>query len=305
MELSSIIFVQVMIIFMLLALGFVLTRIKVVTDAGLKQITDILLYTVTPCLLVNAYQKDFSQELASGLLWGFGFALIIHVVAITISTLCFPREDTKRYRVSIFGSVYSNCGYMAIPLLTASLGSDGVFFGSAYLAVFTVLYWTHGICVYRGDTKELSVKKLIKNPGLIGTAVALFMFLTGIKLPYVLRESVRYVSDLNTPLAMIVMGSYLAKTDFKKALTSVSVYLVSALRLLVIPVICVGIARLLPIPDMVAKSLLITAACPTAAVATLLAGKYNLDASYSAETVAISTLLSILTIPLVLMLYQM
>ena len=130
------------------------------------------------------------------------------------------------------------------------------------------------------------------------------MFLTRIKLPYVLGESVKHIANLNTPLAMIVMGSYLANTDFKKALKNKGVYLVSLLRLVIIPVICVGIARILPIPDIVAKSLLITAACPTAAVATLLAGKYELDASYSAETVAISTLMSIATIPLVIMLYQ-
>jgi len=305
MELSSIVFVQVMIVFVLLALGYVLSKSGMVKDSGLKQITDILLYVVTPCLLVNAYQKDFSKELISGLVIGFGFAIIIHLVGIVISTIIFRKEDSKRYRVSIFSSVYSNCGYMAIPLLSAALGSDGVFYGSAYLTVFTILYWTHGICVYRGDFKELSFKKIIKNPGIIGVSVALIMFVSRIKLPYVLGEALGHLAGLNTPLAMIVMGSYLAKTDFKKALSSVGVYMVSALRLLVIPVICVFLARLLPIPEVVARALLISSACPVAAVGTLLAGKYDLDASYSAETVAVSTLLSIITIPIVLMLYQL
>ena len=305
MELASIIFVQVVIIFILLGLGFGVTKAGMVKDSGLKQITDILLYVVTPCLLINSYQKEFSKELVSGLLIAGGFSLIIHLVAILISHLVFKKEETKKYRVSIFASVYSNCGYMAIPLLSAALGSDGVFYGSAYLAVFTALYWTHGICVYRGDKKELSINKIIKNPGIIGVTVALIFFVTGIKLPYVISESLGYISGLNTPLAMIVMGSYLAKTDFKKALSSVSVYLVCLLRLVVIPVICVFIARLLPMPQAVASATLITAACPTAAVSTLLAGKYNLDAGYSAETVAVSTILSVLTIPLVIMLYQM
>lgn len=303
MELSSIIFVQVMIIFVLLALGFLLTRKGMLKDAGLKQITDVLLYVVTPCLLINAYQKEFSVELISGLLIGAVFSLVIQVIGIILATVSFKKEPTKKYRVSIFGAVYSNCGYMAIPLLSASLGSDGVFYGSAYLAVFTILYWTHGICVYRGDTKELSIKKIIKNPGIIGVTVALLLFATRIKLPYVISESLGHISNLNTPLAMLVMGSYLAKTDFKKALSSVSVYGVCALRLVIIPVIAVLLAKVLPIPELVAKSILITAACPTAAVATLLAGKYDLDASYSAETVAVSTLMSIVTIPLVMMLY--
>ena len=131
MELSSIVFLQVMIIFVLLALGFTLSKIGMVKDSGLKQITDVLLYVVTPCLIVNAYQKEFSKELISGLLIGFVFSLIIHIVGIVISTLCFPKGKFKTYRESIFGAVFSNCGYMAIPLLTAALGSDGVFYGSA------------------------------------------------------------------------------------------------------------------------------------------------------------------------------
>ena len=102
---------------------------------------------------------------------------------------------------------------------------------------------------------------------------------------------------------MIVMGSYLAKTDFKKALSTMSVYAVTLLRLIIIPVIAVFLAKILAVPDVVAKSVLITAACPTAAVSTLLAARYDLDASYSAELVAVSTVLSIVTIPIVLMLY--
>lgn len=303
MELSTIVFTQVLIIFVLLMLGVVLTKIGMIKDSGLKQITDILLYVVTPCLVVNAYQKEFSQELASGLLASFVFSIIFHIVSILISTVCFRKEETKRYRVSIFSSVYSNCGYMAIPLLTAALGSDGVFYGSAYLAVFTIFYWTHGICVYKGDMSELSFKKLLKNPGLIGTVVALLLFVFGIKLPSVVGESIKHISNLNTPLAMLVMGAYLAKTDFKKALTNLSVYIVSILRLIALPVVAVLLIKVMGLSDIVAKSVLITAACPTAAVTTLLAAKYDLDASYSAEIVAVSTVFSIITIPLVLMLF--
>ena len=303
MELSAIVFTQVLIIFVLLFLGVVLTKIGMIKDSGLKQITDVLLYVVTPCLIVNAYQKEFSPELASGLAASFVFSVIFHIVSILICTICFRKEESNRYRVSIFSSVYSNCGYMAIPLLTAALGSDGVFYGSAYLAVFTIFYWTHGICVYKGDMSELSVKKLLKNPGLIGTFVALLLFVLGIKLPYVVGESVKHISNLNTPLAMIVMGAYLAKTDFKKALTNLSVYIVSILRLVVLPVAAVLLIKVMGLTDIVAKSVLITAACPTAAVTTLLAAKYDLDASYSAEIVAVSTVFSIITIPLVIMLF--
>lgn len=303
MELSGIVFVQVLIIFILMAVGFVLAKAGFINEKGTRQMTDILLMVVAPCVLINAYQKDFSPELVKGLLWAALFSLIIHIVGIVLSMLIFKKEETLRYRVNIFASVYSNCGFMAIPLLSSAMGADGVFYGSAYFAVFTILYWTHGICLYDGSTRELSAKKIITNPGIIGTVIAIILFISGIKLPYVLKECVTYLAGVNTPLAMIVMGAYLTRVDFKKALKNASLYGVTVMRLLVIPIISVLLARILPIESVVAKAVLISAACPTASVSALLAGKYNLDSAYATEIVSVTTIISIITIPLILLLY--
>lgn len=303
MELSRIVFIQVLIIFVLMGVGFVCSKAKLIDEKGTRQMTDVLLMIVMPCVLIKAYQKEFSPELIMGLLLAAFFALIIHVVGIVISTLIFKKEESLKYRVSIFSSVYSNCGFMAIPLLSAAVGSDGVFYGSAYLAVFTILNWTHGICLYSGSLKEISIKRILKNPGIIGTVIAIILFVTGIRLPYVINESVSYIAGLNTPLAMIVTGAYLTKVDFKKALKNASIYGVSLLRLVVIPIIAVIIARLAGIEPLIAKSVLIAAACPTAAAAALFATKYNLDSTYAAEAVSVTTILSVITIPLVLLLF--
>lgn len=303
MELSRIVFVQVLIIFVLMAVGFVCSKARLINEKGTRQMTDVLLLIVMPCVLIKAYQKEFSKELIFGLLMSALFALVIHIIGIVISTLIFKKEESLRYRINIFSSVYSNCGFMAIPLLNAAVGTDGVFYGSAYLAVFTILNWTHGICLYSGSLKEISVKKIITNPGIIGTTIAIISFVMGIKLPYVLEESVSYLAGLNTPLAMIVTGAYLTRVDFKKALKNVSIYLVSLLRLVVVPIIAVVVAKIINIDALIAKSVLISAACPTAAIAALFATKYELDSTYAAEVVSITTILSVVTIPLVLMLF--
>ncbi len=302
MELSGVVFLQVVIIFILMAMGFVLAKANVLKTGGIKQMTDILLYLVTPCVLINAYQKELSMELLTGLLMSAVFTVVIHVIAIVIATLVFRPEETKRYRVSIFAAVYSNCGFMAIPLLSAAMGGDGVFYGSAYLAIFTILYWTHGICVYTNSLKEISIKGIITNPGIIGTVLALVLFAFGIKLPYVVKESVSYMAGLNTPVAMMLMGANLTRVDFKKAFSNLSLYGVSAIRLIAVPLIAVALAKLLPVDMQVARAVVISASCPTAAVASLMAGKYDLDAVYATEIVSVTTLFSIVTIPLVLML---
>ncbi len=303
MELAGTVFIQVVIMSILIFVGFILAKAKIIDEKGAGQMTDILLKIVMPCVLINAYQKDFSLESAGGLLIAALFAVIIHVVSILLVTLIFKKEESLRYRVSIFASVYSNCGFMAIPLLSAAMGDDGVFYGSAYLAVFTLCYWTHGICVYGGSVKEISIKNIIKNPGIIGTVIALILFVFNIRLPYVFGESVKYFAGLNTPLAMVVMGTYLTKVSFKAAIKNKGLYIVSLLRLIIIPIIVVLMAKIFVVNDTIAKAILISAACPTAAIATLLASKYGLNTVCASEIVSITTILSIVTIPLILMLY--
>lgn len=303
MELSKIVFVQVLIVFILMAVGFILAKTEKLDEKGIKQLTDILLNIVTPCVLINAFQKEFDTQLLKNLGYAAFFSFVIIALSIVLCTVIFKKEPTLKYRVSIFGSVYSNCGFMAIPLLSAAMGEMGVFYGSAYLAVFTLLYWSHGIAMYAGSMSEISVKKIITNPGIIGTVIALLLFLFKITLPYPAGQAVSYLAAVNTPVAMIVMGYYIANVNIKSALKNKSVYFVTAMRLLIIPVITVLIAKMLKMDAVAAKSILISSSCPTAAVTTLLATRYKLDAGYASEVVALTTLLSVVTIPAILLLY--
>lgn len=302
MELSSIVAMQVAIVFILIAVGFVLKKAKMIDDNGSKQLTNILLFIVTPCVLIKSYQTEFRTDLAANILWAAFFTVIIHAVMIVISTLIFRKEPTKRYRINIFSAVYSNCGFMAIPLLSAVLPENGVIYGSAYLAIFNILYWTHGVCLYTGSRKSLSLKNAFLNPGVIGTILSLVLFVGRVELPRIIFEPVNYLAGLNTPLAMIVLGVYLANIDFKKTLKKISIYLVALLRLIVFPVIAIIISRVMRLDGDVAKAVLISAACPPATVATLFAAKFGLDAGYASEVVSVSTVLSIITIPMVMLL---
>lgn len=302
MELSKLLTEQVIIIFILIAIGFILKKTNKINDTSAKQLANILLSIVTPCVLINAYQKEFQPELAINLLFASLFTLLLHIIMIILSALIFRKEPSQHYKINIFTSIYSNCGFMAIPLLSAVLGSDGVFYGSAYLAVFNILYWTHGVATYTGGVKELSIKKVFLNPGVIGVSISLILFFFNITLPKIIIEPVKYMAGLNTPLAMVVLGTYLANINFKKTLKQLSIYGVSFLRLILFPIIGIIIAKLLKMDETAANAVLISTACPSAAVATLFAARFGLDAEYSSEIVSITTLFSIATIPLVMLL---
>ena len=302
MNLSLILLNQVTVVFILIAVGFILKKTKTVNEEGVKQLANILLLFVTPSVLITAYQRDFKPELALNLLIAVLFSIIIHIVMILISSIIYRKEPSNKYRINIFSSIYSNCGYMAVPLLSAVLGDTGVFYGSAYLAIFNILVWTHGVSVYSGSIKSLSLKKAFINPGVIGSLISLILFFFSIKLPPIILEPVKYMAGLNTPLAMLILGSYLANVDFKKTFKKLSIYGVFFLRLILFPTIAFFLARLMNLQSEVLAANLICAACPVATISTLFAARYDLDAGYSSEIVSISTLLSIITIPLVMLL---
>lgn len=302
MEISRILTIQVIIVFILIGVGFVLRKRNMIGTSTTKQLTDLLLFVVTPSVLINSYQKEFLPELAFKLFIAFLYAIVLHIIMIVICTLIFKKEETNKYRVNIFSAVYSNCGFMAIPLLSAVLGKDGVFFGSAYLAVFCIANWTHGVCVCSGSIKTMSIKKIILNPGVIGTVVGLILFVLQISLPTILIEPIKHLANLNTPLAMIILGVYLANVDFKKTFSKISIYLISFLRLIIFPIIAVFLAKIMHLDETVATALLITAACPVATSTPLFATRFDLDTEYASELVSVSTIFSIITIPLIMLL---
>ncbi len=302
MEIAGVVANQVIIMFLLIITGYVITKFKMFTKGGSKELSNLLMMVVTPCVLIKSYSKDFEPELAIGLLKCLVFSLAIHIVAIILANIIIKKKQDYRYRIERFLVVYSNCGFMAIPLLQAALGADGVFFGSAYLVVFTILSWSHGLFQFTGDKNSLSAVKIITTPGIVGVVIGMILFLTGWRLPGVLFSAVDYMSALNTPVAMVLLGVFLSDVNFKKAILNKKLYLISVLRLLFIPVISILIGRIFGLEDSIMTAVIITAACPCATASALFAAKYDMDAAYASEIVSINTLFSIFTIPLIMVL---
>ena len=302
MDLSIIVLQQVVIIVLLMLVGYIAKKTKIIGAEGVSQFTSFLMYFVTPCVLIEAYQKPFNVLGAKLLLVAFIMAILIHAVTIVFSNLVFRKKQSTDYRVNRFSVVYSNCGFMAIPLLSAALGSEGVFFGSAYLAVFSVLLWTHGIYTYTEDKSLLSFKKAVLNPGVLGTLVSITFFVCSIKLPDMIAQTVGFVANMNTPLSMIMLGTFFVGIKPLEILKNISFYIVVIIRLVLVPIIAILLLKLFGIDQAVVKALIISSACPVAGVTALWAGKFNLNAEYASQLVAITTVLSVISIPAVLLL---
>ena len=299
MNITPMVTQQVFIMLILIVLGFVLTKCKIITESGVKDMSSLLLNVVIPFVLVQAYQTECEPGIVKEIVFAFLLSALLHALYIIISTFVFKAEkNNEKRKVNIFTSVYSNCGFMGIPLLSATLGSKGVILGSAYLAVFTIFSWTHGLYLYGKDKKLISIKNLYKNAGIIGVTVALVLFFANIRITGVAKDIVGYVASLNTPMSMILLGTYLGRGSILKALKSVGMYASLAMRLLVLPLVTVFVFKLLSVDQFMGTSIILSAACPSAAVGAIFAERFNMDALYPSQIVSVSTIVSILTLPL-------
>lgn len=295
---------QVLVLFVLISVGFACGKKGILTDESSKKITDIVLFVVTPCVMVSAFQREFSMHLLGNILITAICAAATMIATIFISKLVFHDKNGARKKVLQFSAIFSNCGFMSLPMQKAVLGDDGWFYGSIYVAVFNIIVWSYGLLMMSGDKKQLSFKKLAFNPGIVGVLIALIIFVLRIELPYIIIEPVNFLAALNTPLPMLIIGFYLSQANLKKAFTDCGAYLAMALRLVVVPLLSFAVMYLLNVDRTILIACVIAGSAPTAATTTMFSAKYGRDVELSVSLVASTTVVSIITMPLIVALAQ-
>ena len=291
---------QVLVLFILVGMG-ALTRItKTMDETSIRGATALLLNFVTPCLLISTFQRDYSpDQLATvGLaaVIGFGF----HFLSMALAHLFVHDADGARESVLRYAVVFTNAGFMSLPLQKEVLVEDGVFCGAVIVGVFQILCWTYGIWLMGGKEAKIPLAKMAFNPGIVGIAVALAFFIFGVRLPPALARPCHLMGELNTPLAMVVIGYHLAGARLCGVFRDGKALFAMALRLLISPLLFVAAMALFGHWDhtlLVAAT--IAASAPTAALATVLAVQYRRDVVLSVELVALTTLVSVVTMPLI------
>lgn len=296
---------QVVVLFLLIGVGALCAKTGIIKEVAIKSCSDLVLIVVTPCVIIQSFQRPFDAAMLKGLGLACLIALSIHIVTILLAHLLLHDPVAARERVLRVGAVLSNAGFMSLPLQNALLGEDGVFYGAAYVAIFNLILWSYGLVEMSGSRQNLSPRKLILNPGVLSLAIGLMLFLARITLPTVLASPMGHLAALNTPLPMLIIGFYLADTDLKAALRDWRSYAAHPgcgcwwCRL---PrwafCICAGYAAPLLV------SMIIAASAPVAASTTMFATKYDCDTGLSVNLVSLSTLLSLITMPLIVALAQ-
>ncbi len=297
---------QVLLMLILVVAGVVSFKTHIVTAEGGKHLSNLLVLLVNPVVIFVSYQRDFSPELLTGLLQAFLLSLLGFGIAMAVAYLCLRKNGKYDAAIERFSVIYSNCGFMGIPLVMAMLGTEGVFYLTAVMTAFNLLVWTHGLFLFTGS-ESFSARGLMRalcSPSILAVPVGLLCFLLQWRVPGVLYEALEYVSNMNTPLAMLIAGATVAQTNLLRALTRGRVYYVTFLKLLLAPALIVLALSLFPVPQIVSLTVAVAMASPTATMATLFAIRYDRNAVYASELFAVTTILSALSLPLIVLLAE-
>ena len=286
---------QILQMFLLAGLGYALFKTKKITQDGAKALGNILIYLALPSVIINGFLIDRTPEHITGMLYSAIGAAVLLLISILVSRFVFKKDA-----IAAFAGAFSNPGFFGIPLIIASVGQHAVFYVACFVAFLNIGQWTYGVSILTGQPirQGFQLKKLIKAPFIIAILIGLTLFFTQLPLPAVVSGVLSSVASLNTPLAMFTVGIYLAQTSIPGMVRRKSLYVVSFVRLLAVPLISLLLLSLLPqsLSDM-KMALLLAIACPVGSNVAVYAQLHGKDYGYAVETVVISTLLSALTIP--------
>lgn len=299
------VFTQVLILAIIVVIGFLGDRRGFFTEKTARGCNDLLFYIITPALIINSFSTiEFTKENASGFLTECLCCAVFHVLAIAVSLFVFNKGERDKNVVFKYATVYANMGYMGIPLSQAVMetvtgnGEIGVFYCSAAMVVFNIFSFTHGVTLMSNSGEKLSVKKLFLNPGVIGILIGAPIFLLGINLPEIIKIPLTHVGNMNTPLAMILFGTYLSKSDFKSMFKQGNIYITAILKLVVLPLVAIFGFYLFGVRGnlLIVASVFVSA--PTATNTSMFAAKFGKDTTLASQVTGLVSILAIITMPL-------
>lgn len=290
---------------LILLMGVGLVRSKVLKPEDSRVLSTMALYLIMPCLTLSAFSVDYSPAVLGGLAITFVTALVAELLMIAV--VSGLRKVLKLSPVEQASSIYSNAGNLIIPIVSSVLGPQYVIYTMSYGSVQQVLFWSHLRQLMTGE-KKILFRKILLNPNMIAVIVGLSMFLSRLRFPPLLADAISSMGNTIGPLSMIISGMLLGGMDLKKILSYRRVWLVAAIRLLLMPMMVLLLIRISGVTGLIAdgKTLLmitvLASAAPCAATVTQMSQVYGQDADYASACNVVTTLLCVLTMPLIILL---
>lgn len=291
---------QVLILYLIAGIGFVTDKVGLFKKADAKRLIDLLFNVILPIAVIHTFMTmEYSREHVKGILIAFVCAFATHLFGAGVALLTFKKRSLKEQGIYHYAIILSNAAFLALPLAKSVIGDEGIFYCSVYVAVFNMVAFTLGIYEISGHEAKIDLKKLVLNPGSISVLIGLPLYFLQLDIPYFISYPMELVGNCNSPLAMIVFGTFLANSSFKNMFAKKEIYFVSFLRLVLIPLCMLGIFYVCGVRGSLLVAMIISASAPTATNTAMYAAKYENDTALGSEIAAQSSVLSIITMPVV------
>lgn len=307
MEISLILAEEITKLFIIMAMGWALVRARVLKTEDSRVISAIIVYLVAPCIIISSFQIEHSRQVVDGLVFSFAAAVFIHALFLLLAAV-FGRalrlDAAEKLTV-----VYTNAGILVLPLVQAMLGGEYLVYSCAFIVVQLILLWTHCRCVLSGSA-GIGWRKILFNLNVISIFIGGAMFLLGVRLPEIADGTLKMTGSMIGPLGMLLAGMVIADVPVRRIFGDRRRYLASALRLVAAPVILLlafkicGAAQMIPDGKNILLVVYLAGVTPACATVTSMAQLYGDIGDRTGVLYVLTTLLSIVTMPLVIALYE-
>lgn len=298
---------QIIIMFILMGIGFLCRYTNLMHDQTNKELTKILLYVVSPCIIINAFLQPVTMTLLKDFFWGIIATTVVFSSSIIVAKLLFTLpifQNNPQVNAMKFAATYSNGGFMGVPLVQEIMGTAGTFYSVPYLVVYNLFLWSHGVSIFQKGKKQPvsdQIRTIIFNPNIIATLIGFIIFISGFHISDIITQPIKDIVDVNTPLSMIVIGANLGGLSISM-IKDKNIWFICFVRNLLFPAIFMFLLVLLPLTKTAYMVIVIMAACPIAGLVVMLSLMNNQSLDFPSQSLCLSTLLSVVTLPAIIML---
>jgi len=305
-EMSTIVAGQVAVMFFLIAVGILCSKTGIFTEEATGPAINLLLLVVAPAIIIGRFMRPATTSNLRLVLLSAAMVLAVTLVGIGIATLLIPKRQGTNYSIERVTASAANAGFMGIPLVVAALGEESMIYAAIYVALFQIFSWTFWAKELGGDRYTITAKKILTNPAIISIAIGFACYALQITLPPLLLNGLDYLANLNTGLSMVIMGVFLGSIKLKELKFDRHALWAIFLRLILIPVVIILLLKLVGVgswgnaASTPIMANIIGTSCPAAIIVILQSKRTGrCDPRYGATLVAASTLLSLISLPLV------
>lgn len=293
---------QVAILTLMMIVGVILRKVKIINEDLSKGLSNILVNVTMPFLIINSFTFSFSSSMFKKGIMVFFYSILIHIVLIALSKVAYFKFSDEKKNIMKFSSIFSNCGFVGYPLIAGLYGKVGIFYTSIYTIPFNMFIWSYGVLLFKKKSEGNVFKKVFLTPPMISMFIGLIIFFFSIKLPNPVIKTTESIGNMTTPLSMFVIGAMLAEVKLKDIFSGISVYYVNIIKLVVAPVIVLLALKILNVDKTVLSISVILTAMPSATLVGIFAQNYGGDKAFASKCAFLSTILSVITIPFIIML---